>query len=118
MDAFFLQVQGSGRVRFEDGSMVRLGYGDQNGHPYRSIGRWLVDQGEMTLDDASMTGIKAWIARNNSRAKELLNQSAGFDQLDAHLDRELQELARVADGTEVAEGIAAFFGKRTPMFTR
>ncbi|MET0918033.1 MAG: murein transglycosylase A [Burkholderiales bacterium] len=78
VDAFFLQVQGSGRVRFEDGSMVRLGYGDQNGHPYRSIGRWLVDQGEMTLDDASMTGIKAWIARNHSRAKELLNQNPSF----------------------------------------
>ena len=78
MDAFFLQVQGSGRVRFEDGSTVRLGYGDQNGHPYRSIGRWLVDQGEMTLDDASMTGIKAWIGRNNSRAKELLDQNPSF----------------------------------------
>ena len=49
-------------------------------------------------------------------AKELLNQSAGFDQLDAHLDRELEELARAADGGEVAEGIAAFFGKRTPVF--
>jgi 2-(1,2-epoxy-1,2-dihydrophenyl)acetyl-CoA isomerase len=49
-------------------------------------------------------------------AKELLNQSAGFDQLDAHLDRELQELARAADGEEVAEGIAAFFGKRAPQF--
>lgn len=49
-------------------------------------------------------------------AKELLNQSAGFDQLDAHLDRELQELARAADGAEVSEGIAAFFGKRAPRF--
>jgi 2-(1,2-epoxy-1,2-dihydrophenyl)acetyl-CoA isomerase len=50
-------------------------------------------------------------------AKELLNQSAGFDQLDAHLDRELQELARAADGAEVSEGIAAFFGKRAPRFS-
>jgi len=49
-------------------------------------------------------------------AKELLNQSAGMDQLDAHLDRELQELARVADGAEFAEGIAAFFEKRPPRF--
>jgi 2-(1,2-epoxy-1,2-dihydrophenyl)acetyl-CoA isomerase len=49
-------------------------------------------------------------------AKELLNQSAGFDQLDAHLDRELQELVRAADGPEVAEGIAAFVGKRTARF--
>jgi 2-(1,2-epoxy-1,2-dihydrophenyl)acetyl-CoA isomerase len=49
-------------------------------------------------------------------AKELLNQAAGMDQLDAHLDRELQELARAADGPEFAEGIAAFFGKRPAQF--
>ena len=49
-------------------------------------------------------------------AKELLNQAAGCDQLDAHLDREIQELARVADGPEFAEGLAAFFGKRPPAF--
>jgi membrane-bound lytic murein transglycosylase A len=78
VEAFFLQVQGSGRVQFDDGTMVRLGYGDQNGHPYRSIGRWLVDQGELTLDQASMPGIKAWIARNPSRAKELLDQNPSY----------------------------------------
>ncbi|MFI5178145.1 MAG: enoyl-CoA hydratase/isomerase family protein [Vicinamibacterales bacterium] len=50
-------------------------------------------------------------------AKELLNQAAGMDQLDAHLDHELQELSRVADGPEFAEGIAAFLGKRPPDFT-
>lgn len=49
-------------------------------------------------------------------AKELLNQAAGMDQLDAHLDRELRELARVADGEEFAEGMAAFFDKRPPRF--
>jgi 2-(1,2-epoxy-1,2-dihydrophenyl)acetyl-CoA isomerase len=49
-------------------------------------------------------------------AKELLNQSAGMDRLDEHLDRELQELARAADGPEVSEGIAAFFEKRAPVF--
>jgi 2-(1,2-epoxy-1,2-dihydrophenyl)acetyl-CoA isomerase len=49
-------------------------------------------------------------------AKELLNQAAGMDRLDDHLDRELQELARAADGPEVCEGISAFFEKRTPQF--
>jgi 2-(1,2-epoxy-1,2-dihydrophenyl)acetyl-CoA isomerase len=49
-------------------------------------------------------------------AKELLNQAAGMDQLDAHLDRELDELARVADGPEFGEGMAAFFDKRVPNF--
>ncbi|MCV4684109.1 MltA domain-containing protein, partial [Escherichia coli] len=45
MDVQFLQVQGSGRVSLEDGSQLRLGYADQNGRPYRAIGRWLVEQG-------------------------------------------------------------------------
>jgi 2-(1,2-epoxy-1,2-dihydrophenyl)acetyl-CoA isomerase len=49
-------------------------------------------------------------------AKELLNQAAGFDQLDAHLDREIRELARVADGPEFAQALAAFFEKRAPVF--
>jgi membrane-bound lytic murein transglycosylase A len=78
VDAFFLQVQGSGRVQFDDGTQVRLGYGDQNGHPYRSIGRWLVERGEMSADQASMQGIKAWIARNPARAKELLDANPSY----------------------------------------
>ena len=50
-------------------------------------------------------------------AKSLLNQAAGVDQLDYHLDQELQHLARIADGKDFAEGLAAFFGKRAPAFT-
>ncbi|HEX6096285.1 MAG TPA: enoyl-CoA hydratase-related protein [Thermoanaerobaculia bacterium] len=49
-------------------------------------------------------------------AKELLNQAAGMDRLDVHLDRELEQLARIADGSDFAEGIDAFFGKRAPKF--
>ena len=51
-------------------------------------------------------------------AKELLNQAAGMDRLDVHLDRELLELARAADGPEFAEGLEAFFDKRPPAFAR
>jgi len=60
VEAFFLQIQGSGRVQLPDGSMVRVGYADQNGQPYRSIGRVLVERGELTLDQASMQSIKQW----------------------------------------------------------
>ena len=60
IEAFFLQIQGSGRVSLPDGTIVRLGYADQNGQPYRSIGRVLVDRGELPLDKASMQGIKQW----------------------------------------------------------
>jgi len=73
VEAFFMEVQGSGRIQLEDGSIVRLGYADQNGHPYKSIGRWLVDQGELTLDQASMQSIRAWAQANPARLQEMLN---------------------------------------------
>ena len=78
VELFFLQVQGSGRIRLPDGTLMRVGYADHNGHPYRSIGRWLVDLGELTLDQASMQGIKAWVKRNPERANELLNQNPAY----------------------------------------
>ena len=73
LDFFFLQIQGSGQVALDDGSRVRIGYADQNGHPYRSIGRWLIDQNELRSHEASMQGIKAWAVAHPRRLKELLN---------------------------------------------
>lgn len=78
LDAFFLQVQGSGRVRLEDGTLLRVGYADTNGHPYRSIGRWLIDQGELKADEASMQGIQAWARLNPQRLSELLEQNPAY----------------------------------------
>ncbi|WP_420544438.1 murein transglycosylase A [Thauera aminoaromatica] len=78
IELFFLQVQGSGRVQLPDGSLVRVGYADQNGHPYQSIGRWLVAQGELTLDKASMDGIKRWAQDNPRRLQELLNANPSY----------------------------------------
>lgn len=78
IEAFFLQIQGSGRVRLRDGSMIRVGYADTNGHPYRSIGRLLIDRGELTLEQASMQGIAAWARANPKRATELLNQNPSY----------------------------------------
>lgn len=78
IEAFFLQVQGSGRVRLPDGSVVRVGYADVNGHPYRSIGRWLVERGELPLEEASMQGIQAWARANPQRIDELLNQNPSY----------------------------------------
>ena len=73
LDAFMLQVQGSGRVQLPSGETIRLQYADQNGHPFRSIGRYLVDKGELTLEQATMPGIRAWLAANPSRLQEVLN---------------------------------------------
>jgi membrane-bound lytic murein transglycosylase A len=67
IEAFFLQVQGSGRVVMEDGSVVRLGFGGTNNQPYKSIGRWLLDRGELTPAQATMQGIKAWARANPTR---------------------------------------------------
>jgi membrane-bound lytic murein transglycosylase A len=89
IEAFFLQVQGSGKVILEDGQVVRLGYANQNGHPYKSIGRWLVEQGELTLGQASMQGIKSWVAANPHRRQELLHQNPSvvfFRELPASQD--------------------------------
>jgi membrane-bound lytic murein transglycosylase A len=79
IEAFFLQVQGSGRVQLTDAKeTVRVAYANQNGHPYRSIGRYLVDKGEMTLDQASAQSIKTWFVRNPSRQQELLNANPSY----------------------------------------
>lgn len=78
IDLFFLQIQGSGRIQLEDGKMLRVGYADQNGHPYRSIGRWLVEHGELPLERASMQGIKAWARQNQERLIELLHHNARY----------------------------------------
>ena len=79
VDAFFLQVQGSGRVTLEESKeTIRMAYADQNGHPYKSIGRYLIDRGELKLEQASMQGIKAWAAANPHRLQELLNANPSF----------------------------------------
>jgi membrane-bound lytic murein transglycosylase A len=78
VELFFLQVQGSGRVQLDNGEVVRVGYAEQNGHPYRSIGKWLVEQGELTLDKASMQGIKEWGRRNPERLPELLGTNPSY----------------------------------------
>ncbi len=75
VEAFFLQVQGSGRVQLPTGETIRVGYAEQNGYPYRSIGRYLIDKGELKPNDASMQSIKAWVAANPHRRDEVLHQN-------------------------------------------
>ncbi len=77
-DAFFLHVQGSGRVILDDGSVVRVGYDGQNGHSYVSIGRKLIDYGEMELEQVSMQSIRSWLATHPQRAEKLLATNPSF----------------------------------------
>lgn len=78
IELFFLQVQGSGQLTLDTGERVRVGYGDQNGYPYRSIGRHLIDKGELTLEQASMQGIKAWAQQNPDKLADVLHHNASY----------------------------------------
>ena len=78
IDVFFLQIQGSGMVKLENGEQVHVGYADQNGYTYNSIGRILVERGELTLAEASMQGIKNWAKNNMNKLRELLNSNPSY----------------------------------------
>lgn len=78
VEFFFMQIQGSGQIRLPDGERMRIGYADQNGHPFRSLGRYLVERGEMTLDQASMQTIKAWAAANPQKLRDALNVNPSY----------------------------------------
>lgn len=78
MDLQFLQIQGSGRVQLADGRQLRIAYADQNGHPYRPIGRWLVEQGELKQADVSMAAIRAWADAHPARVPELLASNPSY----------------------------------------
>ena len=76
LDPLILQIQGSGRLQLTeaDGSrkVVRVAFAGHNDQPYKSVGRWLIEQGELRLDQASWPGIKSWAQRNERRVNELL----------------------------------------------
>lgn len=78
VEAFFLEIQGSGRVTLAEGGVMRVGYADQNGHPYRSIGRVLIDRGELSPDRASMQGIREWGRRHPDQLPALLDENPSY----------------------------------------
>lgn len=77
-DAFFLHIQGSGRVVMPNGKVVRVGYAGKNGRKYRSIGRYLVQKGAFPLEKASMQSIKAWLEANPGEARAVMNHNAAY----------------------------------------
>lgn len=79
IDAFFLHIQGSGRVFFpETNETIRVAYGEQNGHPYRSIGQYLVKARELKLEEASAGNIKKWVQNHPTRLNEVLNVNPSY----------------------------------------
>ncbi|WP_020201963.1 MULTISPECIES: murein transglycosylase A [Cupriavidus] len=78
VEAAFLQIQGSGRIRLQDGTTMRVGFGGTNDQPFRSFGKWLLDRGEITPAQATMQGIKGWARSNPGRVDEMLNVNPRF----------------------------------------
>ena len=76
--SFFLHIQGSGRILLEDGSYLRVGFADQNGYRYRSIGNWLVRQGYLKSHELSMQRITSWAKQNPTRVNEALAQNPSY----------------------------------------
>ena len=76
--AAFMQIQGSGKIRLEDGRVLRLGYAGTNDQPFKSFAQWLLDRKEITRSEATMQGISAWAKRNPGRVEEMLNANPRF----------------------------------------
>jgi membrane-bound lytic murein transglycosylase A len=78
VELFFLHIQGSGQVQLENGERVRVGYADQNGYPFRSLGRLLIQKGELPPERASMQGIKDWARRHPGKVQRFMNENPSF----------------------------------------
>ena len=78
VELFFLHIQGSGRIRLENGEKVMVNYAEQNGHPYRSIGRLLIERGIMTRNQMSMQNIRSWARNNPDQVGALLGENPSF----------------------------------------
>lgn len=78
VDAFFLEIQGSGKIRLPDGGMVSVGYDGQNGRPYVSIGKLLVQRGQLTQSEVSLGTIKAWIRTHPDAGRALMDDNPSY----------------------------------------
>jgi len=101
VDAFFLEIQGSGRVALAEGGEMRVGYAAQNGHGYVPVGRILADRGEIPREQVSMQSIRAWMARDARAAQDLMNANPSYVFF-----REL-----TGDGPIGSEGVALVPGR-------
>jgi membrane-bound lytic murein transglycosylase A len=100
VELFFLQIQGSGRIQLPDGKIVRVGYADQNGHPFLPIGKILVKRGEIKPHELSMQGIQTWARAHPDALDEVLNANPSYVFF-----RELTEALRDGEGPPGALGV-------------
>jgi len=78
VDAAFLHIQGSGRLRLKGGETLNVGYRTANGRPYRSIGRYMLDQGVLTREEMSMQAIRRYLAEHPEKVQEILNHNPSY----------------------------------------
>ena len=78
VESFFLQIQGSGQIQLPDGTRMRVGYADQNGHPFKSLAGALIRRGEIKPERASMQGIKAWAQKNPVKVRQFMNINPSY----------------------------------------
>jgi membrane-bound lytic murein transglycosylase A len=102
---FFLQIQGSGQIRLDDGQVVRVGYASQNGHPYRAIGRDLIETGALTREEVSLQTIRAWLQAHPEDAPAMMARNGSYIFF-----REHPELG-AADGPLGTEGVPLTAGR-------
>ena len=86
VDGFFMQIQGSARVRLPDGSTMRIGYDGKNGHPYTSIGRVLIDKGDIPVERMSLQALSGWLKANAEKAREVMWANKSFVFFREHAD--------------------------------
>ena len=78
IDAFFLQIQGSGRVQLDDGTVIRAAYGGQNGYPYTAVGAYLMGRGEIPREQMSMQAIRAWLLAHPGEADSVIDMDESY----------------------------------------
>jgi len=100
IDAFFLQIQGSGRIMLDDGMQVRAAYAGQNGQPYTAIGSILLERGELTREELSLQSIRAWLISHPDQAQEIM------DANESYIFFSEQPVGEPDVGAEGAEGVA------------
>ena len=100
---FFLHIQGSGKISLDSGGTLRLAYAEQNGHPYRAIGKALVESGELQNGEVSLQSIRAWLQRNPGKATALMQSNPSYVFFEEQSDS--------ADGPKGSQGVALTPGR-------
>jgi membrane-bound lytic murein transglycosylase A len=78
VDTFFMHIQGSGRIRFASGETIRITYDGKNGHPYTSVGRYLINAGLFAANDMSLDALKVWLAADADRGSHVMQENRSF----------------------------------------